>query len=165
MGHSVYGTQCIWGTVYMGHSAYGAQWIWGTVHMGNSVYGAQCIWGTVKRRNFSIITFTFLFLPCFSFYFLDSFLVWPLLPTRCGCTVLLLWLMTHKDVHPHTHVRTSLDESSAGRTWDIHAPSRVRNRNSSKRTAADSAVKGIGCCHVHCKILVIAWQLPIGTKK
>jgi len=53
-------------------------------------------------------------------YIWRSFLVWPLLPTHCGCRALLLHLiislsLSHTHTHTHTHGRAPLDDRSAHR--------------------------------------------------
>jgi hypothetical protein len=83
-----------------------------------------------------------------------SFLVWPPVPTHCRCRGLLLHLITVIDTH--TLGRTTLDEGSARRRGlclhntqhsqerNIHAPSGIRTRNSSKRAAADLRLRPRG---------------------
>jgi len=67
------------------------------------------------RFFYIILPYPFYLSPLFL-----SFLVWPLLPTPCRCTGLLLHLITPNDTHTHTFGRTPLDEGSARRrtsTW------------------------------------------------
>ena len=73
-----------------------------------------------------------------SYYFL-AFKVWPLLPTHCTCSGLLLHLIT---LRHSTLGRTPLDDGSAWqhitlKEKDIHAPGRIRTHNVSKREAAN----------------------------
>jgi len=102
------------------------------------------------------------FLSVFLSFFL-SFFFWPLLPTRIGVRVLLLYLITLKDTHTrkltntrtHTHAhahtlgRTSLDEGSApsqrpppdntqrSQQTHMHASGGNWTRNPSKRAATE----------------------------
>jgi len=80
-------------------------------------------------------------------HFYSLFLAWPLLPTHCKCTGLLLHLITLNDTHTHTHTlgRTPLDKRSARcrnlylttkqhlQQTDSHAPGGIRTRNPKKR--------------------------------
>jgi len=91
-------------------------------------------------------------------------LVWPLPPTRCRCTRLMLHLITLGGTQ--TLGRIPLDEGSVHRrdlyltTHTIHVHVGITNRNSSKRTVVDPRRRS--CGHRHrgmwrCGLHVSGW--------